>query len=95
MPKKKGVRTYRAQHNRLTLDFGPARLHDCNNCQQQATNWSFIKEWCPEEELKQEWMKNQWGEYLMPFSNNQGHYVTLCLSCHRSYDRNPGSVFHG
>ena len=81
----KGIRiTYAHQHRWLRNHFGSASLHDCSICGGPATDWAFIREWCPDDEVM--WGKTSKG-FPAPFSQDAGHYLTLCKSDHNRLDK--------
>src|SRR6516225_504088 len=71
--------TYRAAHQRVKKRYGSAKLYPCMNCDDMATEWSYVYD-CPNEKVE--------GVYRLAFCNcaNADHYEPLCDTCHRKRD---------
>lgn len=74
-----GDAAYTTVHNRLSRS-GPARLHPCARCGEQAAEWAYDKA-DPDERL---------SPGGLPYSTDLNHYIPLCKPCHTYLDM-PGS----
>ena len=77
------VPSYDTLHQRLRYNYGAAKLHDCAVCFEPADEWALIKELVPEGEMF--YQVNQHG-YVVPYSVDEAHYLTLCRKHHRQLD---------
>lgn len=67
---------YRAAHQRIQTDRGPASSHNCVDCGAQAQHWTYDHE-DPNE------LTSPIG---LPYTLNAGHYHPRCVSCHAAFD---------
>ena len=76
VPTRSDQITYRAAHQRITTDRGPARVQPCVDCGSRAHHWSYMHT-DPGE------MRSPGGQ---PFSLDPAHYEPRCASCHARFD---------
>jgi hypothetical protein len=83
-----GQRAYEGQHRYLQRHYGRAPENECAVCFEPAEEWAFIREWCPNTEMLWETRKMPHGvDKRVPYSLDEGHYLTLCRSHHRAMDK--------
>ena len=68
--------TYKAVHQRVAADRGPASDYSCIDCGGQAAQWSYDRNDAEERQSDQ-------GH---PYSLDPDHYVPRCISCHKKFD---------
>lgn len=68
---------YRAAHERVQTQHGPAFTHACVNCGSQASHWSYNHD-DPDELFDQ--------KLRLPFSTDPAHYSPRCVPCHKLFD---------
>lgn len=68
--------SYSQAHLRLKNDRGPAALHLCVKCGNQAQEWAYMGG-CPNERI----------DLGKRFTTDQTRYRPMCVSCHRRHDR--------
>jgi hypothetical protein len=71
---------YGAVHARLRRDRGLARRHLCLICGWLALQWAYDYQ-DPAERT------DVVNGYEVPYSLDPGHYIPLCASCHKLFDR--------
>lgn len=72
--------TYSAIHSRLAADFGPAKAHQCIDCDRTAAHWSYNHD-DPAERI--DYTMSERG---IAYSLHLEHYSPRCVPCHKRYD---------
>lgn len=82
-PRKKIV-GYRAAHNRIAADRGPARDYPCAcGCGEQAQQWALLED-APLRLLGLSFAKNR--NFLVAYSLDPYDYQPMTRRCHQRYD---------
>jgi hypothetical protein len=68
---------YRAAHERLHVERGPAASHQCSDCGHPAAHWSYNH--TDPNELHD-------ANLGLPYSPDPAHYSPRCVPCHKSFD---------
>lgn len=68
---------YGAAHERVRVERGPAKAHDCIDCGKRAAHWSYNHS--DPNELRD-------LELNLPFSADPEHYSPRCVPCHKAFD---------
>lgn len=71
--------SYHAVHARVKAKRGPASLHLCQHCAQQAANWAYDHQDPNEKQCLRR-------GHETPYSVDPSHYMPLCSSCHKRFD---------
>jgi NAD-dependent SIR2 family protein deacetylase len=71
---------YSGAHTRVVKARGPASTHSCAHCGITAYEWAY--DHADPNERRVEW----YGKW-MSISLTPDHYIPLCRSCHRRFDR--------
>ncbi len=82
---RKETLTYNGIHTHLRQQFGPASLHTCAFCGEDADDWAFVEDWCDAVQYETK-LDYKGKEYELAYSSDPAHYITLCRQDHRSYD---------
>jgi hypothetical protein len=87
-PRPKGAPlTYSGAHQRVRVTRGPASGYPCTACGEQASDWSLLKGYDP----NQLTVIHQDGN-AVPISGDPWAYVPLCRPCHQRLDHSPESA---
>lgn len=70
--------TYSGMHQRLARIKGMASLQSCP-CGSRAAQWAYDHA-DPDEKTQ------LMAGYLLPYSTEAGHYIAMCLPCHKKFD---------
>lgn len=72
-----GVIGYRAAHKRVEGEYGPAWMHECQECGNGAAEWAY-------DGLDSDELETPEG---LAYSTVPRFYLPLCIPCHREGDR--------
>lgn len=73
--------TYTAAHARVVSLRGQAKNHACQMCDQAAMEWAY------DHADPNELIGDEGHGYYAPYSCDPTHYMPLCVTCHRRFDR--------
>lgn len=72
--------SYSGVHWRLAREKGPAHLHRCTTCPEQAAEWAY------DHTDPHELISSDASGLHSPYSTDLSTYVPLCVPCHRAFD---------
>jgi len=86
---------YNLMHQLLGRVFGPAKWHQCGECQGAAEQWSYRGGTGPGDPHHREEMRfdsRRGASRLMGYSTDLTRYRPLCADCHRREDNPPAKA---
>lgn len=76
--------TYKGMHSRVTYERGPAQVHKCAECGEQAQDWARNAPDCVETLYGQGRAERR---RLNPYCLHVEHYEPRCTKCHMALDK--------
>lgn len=73
--------SYSGAHVRVAKQRGPAKQHRCEHCGDSAAEWAY------DHSDPNELVGDEGHGYQAPYSLSAVHYIALCVTCHRRFDR--------